>query len=107
MVYNTQIDWVFGLFTSSGTLENKNHDASETGSVSVLRWGGKTTTQLGPLWRANLNQSTTLSDFFSYLIAWDQANSAGDNVSFSILVLRICVRYHSFYCIFSCHLLPN
>jgi hypothetical protein len=38
MVYNTQNFWVFGLFPSSGTLENRKHDISETGSVSVLRF---------------------------------------------------------------------
>jgi hypothetical protein len=49
MVYNTQNYWVFGLFPSSGILENRKHDVSETGSVSVLRWRGeKTPTQLGP-----------------------------------------------------------
>jgi hypothetical protein len=29
--------WVFGLFPSSGILENIKHDVSETGYVSVLR----------------------------------------------------------------------
>jgi hypothetical protein len=29
--------WVFGLLASSGILENRKHDVSETGSVSVLR----------------------------------------------------------------------
>jgi hypothetical protein len=29
--------WVFGLFPSSGILENIKHDVSETGSVSVRR----------------------------------------------------------------------
>jgi hypothetical protein len=28
---------VFGLFPSSGILENRKHDVSETGSVSVFR----------------------------------------------------------------------
>jgi hypothetical protein len=37
MVYSTQNDWVFGLFPSFGILENREHDVSETGSVSVLR----------------------------------------------------------------------
>jgi hypothetical protein len=56
MVYNTQIYWVFGLCPSSGFFLNNNekHNVSETGSVSVLRWG-KTSTLLGPLERANLN----------------------------------------------------
>jgi hypothetical protein len=52
----TQNYWVFGLFPSSGILENRKHDVSETGSVSVLRWRReKTPTQLGPLERANLS----------------------------------------------------
>jgi hypothetical protein len=44
--------WVFGLLPSSGILETKIHDVSETGSVSVLRWKGETPTELGPLERA-------------------------------------------------------
>jgi hypothetical protein len=40
MVYNTQGYWVFGLCPSSCILKNtKEHNVSETGSVSVLRWG--------------------------------------------------------------------
>jgi hypothetical protein len=35
--------WVFGLFPSSGILETRKHDISETGSPSVLSWGGKIT----------------------------------------------------------------
>jgi hypothetical protein len=35
MAYNIQNYWVFGLFLSSGILENRKHDVSETGSVSV------------------------------------------------------------------------
>jgi hypothetical protein len=39
----------------NGILETRKRNVSETGSVSVLRWGGgKTPTQLGPLERANL-----------------------------------------------------
>jgi hypothetical protein len=49
--FNTQNYCVFGLFPSSGILENRKHDVSETGSVSVLRWG--------PLERANLNHWTS------------------------------------------------
>jgi hypothetical protein len=37
MVYNTQNYWVFGLFPSSGILETRKQDVSETGYVSVLR----------------------------------------------------------------------
>jgi hypothetical protein len=61
MMYNTQNYWVFGLCPSSGILETRKHSISETGSVSVLRWGGKTPTLLGPLERANLKQSLALS----------------------------------------------
>jgi hypothetical protein len=34
MMYNTQNDWVFGLFPSSGVLGTRKHDVQETGSVS-------------------------------------------------------------------------
>jgi hypothetical protein len=57
MVYHNQNYWDFGLSPSSGILGNRKHDVSETGSVSVLRCGGgETSTQLGPLDKANLNQ---------------------------------------------------
>jgi hypothetical protein len=36
-VNNLENYWVFGLFQSSRILENRKHDVSETGSVSVLR----------------------------------------------------------------------
>jgi hypothetical protein len=45
----------FLIFPSSGILENRKPDVSETGSVSVLRWGWKAPTQLGPLERVNVN----------------------------------------------------
>jgi hypothetical protein len=38
-------------------LEDTKHDVSESGSVSVLRWG-ETPTLLGPLENANLNHCT-------------------------------------------------
>jgi hypothetical protein len=41
MVYHTQSYWVFGLFPTSGILGIRKHDVSETGSVSVLRCGGR------------------------------------------------------------------
>jgi hypothetical protein len=57
---NGQMDiqnyWVFGLFPLFGILGIRRQDVSETGSVPILRCGGKTPTQLGPLDRANLNQ---------------------------------------------------
>jgi hypothetical protein len=40
MVYNTQNHWVSGLCASSGILNIRKHNVSETGSVSVLRLGG-------------------------------------------------------------------
>jgi hypothetical protein len=53
--------WVFGLCPSSGILETRKQNFSETGSVSVLRWGGgKTPTLLSPLERANLNHRSSL-----------------------------------------------
>jgi hypothetical protein len=56
MVYNTQNYWVFGLCPSIGILETRKHNVSETGSVSVLRWGGgKISTLLGSLERADLS----------------------------------------------------
>jgi hypothetical protein len=35
-LFSTQNYWVFELFPSSGSLENRKHDVSETGSLSVL-----------------------------------------------------------------------
>jgi hypothetical protein len=58
MVYNTQNYWVFGLSPSSGILETRKHDVSGTVSVSILRLGGKTPTQLGPLERAVIDVSS-------------------------------------------------
>jgi hypothetical protein len=51
--------WVFGLCSLSGILKTREHNVSETGSVSVLRRGGKTHTHLRPLERANFNHWTT------------------------------------------------
>jgi hypothetical protein len=42
MVYNIQNYWVFGLRPSSSILKTKEHNVSETGSVSILRWEGDT-----------------------------------------------------------------
>jgi hypothetical protein len=42
MVFHNQNYWVFGCFSASGILGNKKHDVSETGSVSVLWFVGKT-----------------------------------------------------------------
>jgi hypothetical protein len=37
MVCNTQNYWVFGLHPSSGILEARKHNVSETGSVTMLK----------------------------------------------------------------------
>jgi hypothetical protein len=39
--FEVQKYWVFELRPWSGTLETRKHNVSETGSVSVLRLGGK------------------------------------------------------------------
>jgi hypothetical protein len=67
MVYAVQNYKVyFGLYQSSGIYKTKNHNVSETGSVSVLRWMGQDRpTQLGPLERAGLNH--WICDFLSYI----------------------------------------
>jgi hypothetical protein len=54
MVYNTQDYWFFflggGTFPSSGILETRKQDVSETGSVSVYRKkGGEDTYSVGNL----------------------------------------------------------
>jgi hypothetical protein len=49
----------FGLYPSSCMWKTKYHNASETGSISVLMWMGQDKpTQLGPLERASLNHWT-------------------------------------------------
>jgi hypothetical protein len=56
MVYNTQNHCFFLLCPSSGIIETRKHNVSETGSFfrSKMR-GGKRSTQLGPSERANFN----------------------------------------------------
>jgi hypothetical protein len=49
MVYHIPNKWVFGLFLSSGVVETRTHDVSETGSLSVLRYGGEDTYTVGSL----------------------------------------------------------
>jgi hypothetical protein len=58
MVYNTQNYWVFGLCPLSAVLKTREHNISETGSISLLRLSGETPTLLGPLERANLHHWT-------------------------------------------------
>jgi hypothetical protein len=51
MVYVVQSYWAyFGLYPSSCVWKTKNHNVSETGSVSVLRWmGAGQTYSAGPV----------------------------------------------------------
>jgi hypothetical protein len=57
--------------------KNKNN-VSDTGSVSVFRWG-ETPILLGPLERANLSLWTTSSGTVSYINTWDQVESMRAN----------------------------
>jgi hypothetical protein len=45
---NAKNYWVFGLFPSSGILENRQHDVSENGSVPQVK-GGEDTYSVGAL----------------------------------------------------------
>jgi hypothetical protein len=51
--------YILIFMLSYGILESRKHNVSEAKSVSVLRWGGKTPTHLGPLERASLNHWNT------------------------------------------------
>jgi hypothetical protein len=47
----------------------KDHNVSETGSVSVLRWMGQgRPTQLGPSERASLNHKTSRGEIIVYVV---------------------------------------
>jgi hypothetical protein len=48
-IKDTQNYWVFGLFPSSGILENRKHDVLEAGSVSILRGREEDAYSIGPL----------------------------------------------------------
>jgi hypothetical protein len=65
MVYVVQSYWAcVGLYPSSCMWKTKDHNVSETGSVSVLRWMGQDKpTQVGPLESASLNHWAQLSRF--------------------------------------------
>jgi hypothetical protein len=58
---NNQNYWVFGFCPSSGIIQTREPNVSETGSVSVLRWGRETPTLLGPLERAIFNSLEVVS----------------------------------------------
>jgi hypothetical protein len=60
MEYNTQNYWSFGLFPSSGILENRKITFRKLDLFpSSSEEAGKTPIQLGPLERANLNHWIT------------------------------------------------
>jgi hypothetical protein len=62
--------WVFGLFPSSGILSDRKQEVSETGSVSVLRYGGEDTYSVDSdcdtpsLERFRINRGTVFSVWF-------------------------------------------
>jgi hypothetical protein len=123
MVYNTYSHWIFGLFPSSGVLENRKHDVSETGSVSVssvmrflthrdlydvtyyswisIRFQSR-------VFRFYSTDGTSrryymFSHFFFHFFALLRMHSvlfvmfvAQISTSFSIPVPRMCVLYHKF-----------
>jgi hypothetical protein len=69
MMYNTWNYWVFGLFPSSGILENRKHDFWKLDLFPSSDERGKTPTQLSPLEKANLNQPT-LAHYFATHISY-------------------------------------
>jgi hypothetical protein len=58
MVCNTQNYLVFGRCLSSGVIETRKHNISETGSVSVLSWRGEAPTLLRPFLSSHLRTET-------------------------------------------------
>jgi hypothetical protein len=62
MVYGVQSYWAYyGLYPSSCMWKTKDHNVSETASVSVLRWMGQNKpSKLGPLERGSLNHWTNV-----------------------------------------------
>jgi hypothetical protein len=83
MVYNTQNYWFFGLCPSSGILETRKHDVSETGSVSVLRWAEKTPTQ--SLDNPCQSQSHIATDGQSVCPSWRRAPAAAHDQIFLLV----------------------
>jgi hypothetical protein len=66
----TQNYWVFGLFPSSGILENRKHDVSETGTLSVLRRGKEDTYSVVPLRKSytqSLGNPVRFTQLFNHL----------------------------------------
>jgi hypothetical protein len=49
MVFNTQNYWLFGLCPSSGILETRKHNVSESGSVPSAGEGKENTYSVGSL----------------------------------------------------------
>jgi hypothetical protein len=65
---------VFELRPSPGILETRKLNVSNTGSVSVLRWGGQTPIPLGPLEKANLNHWTL--SYYSVILSVDKTGGS-------------------------------
>jgi hypothetical protein len=82
MLNNNQSYWDFGLCPSFGILTTKEHNVSETESISVLQWGVDTSSELGSLERANLNHCDWI-----YLFLRDLRDPVSETLFF--LVSRI------------------
>jgi hypothetical protein len=103
MVYVVQSYWAyFVLYPSSCMWRTKDHNVSETGSVSVLRWMGQDKPiQLGPLERASLNHWTNPGQSQSYIttdgqpasLSWNKAPIWGlrPNLDYCLTVAGLLV----------------
>jgi hypothetical protein len=68
MVYTTQNLWVSGPCPSSGILNTRKHNVTETGSVFVFSWGGNTHNLLGPLEKLDMFSSSAEEEI--HIICW-------------------------------------
>jgi hypothetical protein len=87
----TELQFFF-TFPSSGILETRKHDVSETGSVSVLRRKGGEDTQLGPLERAPFHLRTEtdpVSETSCFLVS-----RIPDNGKVQKKTVILCVIHH-------------
>jgi hypothetical protein len=102
MVYKTQNYWVFGLCPSSGIVETRKHNVSETGSVSVLRWEGINTYSVGSLRKSypqfRLAHLKTETDAVSETLSRMLDSNIEDDYSFSALTSwsLICIHIKCF-----------
>jgi hypothetical protein len=85
----------FGLNRSSSMWKSKDHNVSETGSVTVLRWKGQDKpTHLGPLERACLNNWQTPARKKQLINTRQQVSSVGDRNKITIKhMIAICTKH--------------